>query len=141
MKKIYTACMFASILIFSGCSKDFLKSYDNRIVGTWRITDVNRIGLGGSSSDLPFTNGTFTFFNNGTLEYTNSANALFKGSWDIVKKAQGDQTVKSLQITAVDFTNQQVLTQYYDEMNFVGTDHFKASVNSSFHTYVTHFRR
>ncbi|MEO8413681.1 MAG: hypothetical protein ABI472_08475 [Ginsengibacter sp.] len=140
MKRIYTA-MVASVFIFSGCSKDFLKSYDNRIVGIWSITDVNRIGFGGSTSDLPFTSGIFTFYDNGSLEYTNSANVLFKGSWDIVKKIQGDQHVKSLQITAIDFTNQQVFTQYYDEVNFTGTNHFKATINSGFHTYVTHFRR
>ncbi len=139
--RAFYIAMVASIFIFSGCSKDFLRSYDNRIVGTWRITDVNRNGLGGSTSDLPFTSGTFTFFDNGSLEYTNSANVLFKGSWDIVKKPQDDQRVKSLQLTAVDFTNQQVLTQYYDEMNFTGTNHFKATITSSFHTYVTHFRR
>ena len=141
MKKIYTVFMIATIFIFSGCSKDFLKSYDNRIVGVWRITDVNRFGLGGSTSNLPFTDGTFTFFDNGTLEYINAANGLFKGSWDIIKKMQDDQSVKGLQITAVDFVNQQVLSQYYDDMNFTGTNHFKATINSGLHTYVTHFRR
>ncbi|MEO6231641.1 MAG: hypothetical protein ABJB11_11380 [Ferruginibacter sp.] len=141
MKKIYTAGILISTLLFSGCSKDFLKSYDTRILGTWKITDVNRIGLGGSSANLPFTSGTFTFFSDGQLTYVNSANVTFKGSWDIVKKYQDDQTLRSLQITAVDFTNQQVLSQYYDDMNFTSTNHFKATVNSTFHTYVTHFRR
>ena len=129
------------IFILSGCSKDFLKSYDTRIIGTWRISNVNRQGFGGNTFDLPFREGTFTFFANGSLNYTNSANAIFKGSWDIIKKAQGEQGVRSLHITAVDFTNQQVLTQYYDDMNFTGTNQFKADINAGFHTYVTHFRR
>ena len=141
MKKIYTVSILFFILLFSACSKDFLKRYENRIVGTWRITDVNRIGFGGSTSHLPFTTGTFTFFDNGSLDYVKSANVTFKGSWEIVKKIRENETVHSLQITAVDFTNQQVLSEYYDDINFTGTNHFKANINSDFHTYVTHFRR
>lgn len=141
MKRIYTISILFSIFLVYGCSKDFLKSYDNRIVGTWRISDVNRVGLGGNTSNLPFTSGTFTFYANGSLDYSNSVNVNFTGSWDIVKKVRDNETVRSLQITAVDFTNQQVLTQYYDDMNFTSTNHFKATINSNFHSYVTHFRR
>jgi len=141
MKRIYTLSILFSILFVSGCSKDVFKRYDKRIVGTWRISDVNSVGFGGNTSDLPFTSGTFAFYANGTLDYVNSANAVFKGSWDIVKKTPEKETVRSLQITAVDFTNQQVLSQYYDDMNFSGTDHFKATIQSGFQSYVTHFRR
>jgi hypothetical protein len=49
--------------------------------------------------------------------------------------------VRSLQITAVDFTNQQVLTTYYDEITFTGTDRFRANSFSGWRTYVTQFRR
>ena len=141
MKKIYTIGIIALVIIFSGCSKDFLKSYDDRIVGVWTISKVNRVGFGGNTYDLPFREGTFTFYAGGRLDYHNAENVLFKGSWDIVKKVNGENRVKSLQVTAIDFTNQQVLTQYYDEMDFLGTNHFKASINVSFHNYVTHFRR
>ena len=141
MKRIYTLSTLLSLVLFSGCSKDFLKSYENRIVGTWRISDVDRFGLGGNTNNLPFTSGTFTFYENGTLNYVNSANINFKGNWEIVKKVINDETVRSLQVTAIDFTNQQVLAEYYDDMNFVSTNHFKANILSNFHTYVTHFRR
>jgi hypothetical protein len=143
MKKIYALGILFSLSLLSGCSKDFLKSYDKRVVGTWRISAVNRVGIGGGGDidNLPFHNGFITFYENGTLEYTNAANVLFKGSWDIVKKRREDQTYRSLQITAIDFTNQVVLSQYYDDMNFVGSDHFKTSIIYGFHTFVTHFRR
>ena len=49
MKKIYTIAFVTCLLIFSGCSKDFLKSYDDRIVGEWSISKVNRVGFGGST--------------------------------------------------------------------------------------------
>ena len=146
MKKIYSAIIFFSLILTGGCSKDFLKSYDRRIIGTWRITDVNRVGLGGDTGNLPFADGSFTFYENGSLDYTSSANIIFKGTWDIKKKTNYNNSdnasqVHSLQITAVDFTTQQVLGEYYDDINFVGTDHFKAKIISNFHTYVTHFRR
>ena len=142
MKKIYTTSLLISFLFFSGCSKDILKSYDERIIGDWKITDVNRVGFGGNIDNLPFKDGTFTFRGDGSLTYVNSNGAVYKGSWEIVKKWYDDQDVRrSLQITAVDFTNQNVLSEYYDDVNFTGTNRFKANIISNFHTYVTHFRR
>ncbi len=141
MKRIYIFCILFCLVIYSSCSKDFLKSYDNRIIGTWTVTDVDRFGLGGSITALPFTSGKFTFHKNGTLNYVNSSNLTFNGNWEIVKKVINDQTVRSLHITAIDFTNQQVLAEYYDDMQFTGTDRFRANIIKGLHTYVTHFRR
>ncbi len=140
MKKLFLFFISFCILLLFGCSKDFLKRYEKRIIGTWRISDINRIGIGGSSN-LPFTSGTFTFHDDGSLEYINSANTIFKGTWQIDKKVMDDQTYRSLQITAVDFNNQQVLSEYYDNIIFTSTNHFKAEINSNFQTYITHFRR
>ncbi|MDB5278693.1 MAG: hypothetical protein JWR61_3648 [Ferruginibacter sp.] len=141
MYKILAFTLILILVIFNGCSKDFLKSYDKRIIGTWRIDDVDRLGLGGSTSQLPFVNGRITFFENGTLDYTNAANEKFTGNWELSKKIKNEETVHSLQITAVDFTNQKVLSEYYDDMQFMSTNHFKANIVSTFHTYITHFRR
>lgn len=145
MKKIYTSVFVLSILLLAGCSKDFLKSYDDRIIGTWQITDVNKFGIGGSISDLPFREGSFSFMKDGTLTFTDAAGAVFKGTWDIQKKyidSGDDETVyHSLQITAVNFTTQEVLGQYYDDINFTGTNHIKAKIISGAHTYVTHLER
>jgi len=141
MKINYAAILLIAVLLFVGCSKDFLKSYDKRIVGTWEITDVKNAGLFGSSSSLTFTSGTFTFLEDGSLEYTNSANDIYEGTWNIIKKTAEDNTVQSLQITAVNFTSQEVLSAYYDDVSFLGTDHFTASTQTTFTTYVTHFRR
>ncbi|CAN5230871.1 hypothetical protein BH11BAC5_BH11BAC5_52760 [soil metagenome] len=139
-KKISFTIVFLLVIV-AGCSKDFLKRYDKRIIGTWRIDDVDRFGFGGSTSQLPFTNGSFTFYENGTLDYTNAANEKFRGTWELSKKIKNEETVHSLRITAVDFTNQKVLSEYYDDMQFMSTNHFKANIVSTFHTYVTHFRR
>src|SRR3982750_1354031 len=129
MKKIYTLSLLFSVLLFAGCSKDFLKSYDTRIVGTWRITDVNRIGFGGNTDKLPFTNGTFNFYEDGKLTYVNEANVTYQGSWNIEKRVIEDETVRRLQVSAVDFNTQQILTEFYDDITFVGTNHFKAEIS------------
>jgi hypothetical protein len=143
MKKIYTSVFVLSFL-FSGCSKDFLKSYDERIIGTWQITDVNKVGIGGSTGNLPFRQGSFSFMNDGTMTFTNASGETFKGRWNIQKKIMNDDNgavYHSLQITAVNFTTQQVLGEYYDDINFTGTNHIKARVISGSHTYVTHLER
>ena len=141
MKKIYISVIAFFLFILIGCSKDFLKSYEHRIVGTWTITDVNRVGLGGNTNNLPFKQGTFTFNEDGSLIYTNLSGAVYHGSWEIRKKWVDDKHIQSLQVTAVDFVSQNVLTEYYDDLNFTGTNRFKANIVSDFHTFVTHFRR
>ena len=109
MKKIYTTVIAFPFLFLMNCSKDFLKSYEHRIAGTWTITDVNRVGLGGNTNNLPFKQGTFDFDDDGSMTYTNLSGAVYKGSWDIRKKWIDDKHVQSLQITAVDFASQNVL--------------------------------
>lgn len=141
MKYICTLSIVLSLGMCTGCSKDILKKYDKRIIGTWRITGVNHFGLGGNTDNLPFTDGSFTFNEGGSMTYINSANVTYRGNWDIVKKTIGDETVRGLKIFVADYIGQQTLSEYYDDMNFTGTDHFKANINSGFHAYVTHFRR
>jgi len=127
--------------MFAGCSKDFLKSYDRRIVGSWHISDINTTGFGGNSGNLPFQEGQFTFNNDGTLTYSNSSGTVYTGTWNIERKNYNESVYQSLEISAVNFSNQSVIAEYYDDSDFTGTDHFKAKVEQGLHTYVTHFRR
>ncbi len=141
MKKIYFSLIAFTLFLFSGCSKDFLKSYDRRIVGTWHISDLNTTGFGGNSDNLPFREGDFTFHDDGTLIYSN-AGITYTGTWNIEKKTNVNETVsQSLEITAVNFNNQSIISEYYDDIDFSSTDHFKAKIEQGLHTYVTHFRR
>jgi hypothetical protein len=140
MNRIFTLSLL-SLFAFSGCSKDAFKRYEKRIIGTWEITDVDRYGIGGSTSSLPFRAGQFTFREDGTLTYVNANNDSYTGTWEIVKKMDDDDRLQSLQVTAIDFNNQHVLSEYYDDLNFTGKDRFKANTASGAHTYVTHFRR
>ena len=138
MKKLYLLLLPALLM---GCSKDFLKPYDDRIEGgTWELYDVNSFGIGGGYS-LSFTNGKFRFFDNGELEYTDADGNLYEGSWNIRKEYVGDETTRQLIITAVDFASQRVVSETFDDMQFTGTDRFKAFIYGGSRTYTFKFKR
>jgi len=138
MKKLYLLLLPALLM---GCSKDFLKPYDDRIEGgTWELYDVNSFGIGGGYS-LPFTNGKFRFFDNGDLEYTDADGNFYEGSWNIRKDYVGDETTRQLIITAVDFASQRVVSETFDDMRFTGTDKFRAFVYAGSRSYTFKFKR
>ncbi len=138
MKKVY---IFTFLLfLFTGCSKDFLKSYDRRIIGTWVIDDIDRYGFSGLDN-LPFKQGgIFTFGRDGEAIYTFDG-ATYSGSWDIRTQSFGDETVRALQITVVDFNSQRVLSDYFNDMRFVSTNRFNAFIEYNTRTYVYRFKR
>lgn len=135
MKKLYPAFIF-SILLLTGCKKDL----EDKLAGTWNISDTKRLGIGGDLDHLSFKAGRFTFYDNGKLDYISPSNVAYKGSWDI-ETHNNDQSSQSLHITAVDFNTQEILTEFYDEIRFESPNHFKVTIRSSGHSYVTHFRR
>lgn len=142
MKKFYASVFIFSLFISAGCTK----AYQDRIVGTWRIDDIDKFGIGGSISNLPFKEGgSFSFLDDGTMTYTNSSGSLFKGTWSIQKKVLPDddnsRVYQSLQITAVNFTTQEVLGEYYDDIDFRGSNHIRAEKAIGSRKYVTHLRR
>jgi hypothetical protein len=153
MKKYYLIFIFTIIVLPISCSKDFLKSYDKRIQGTWRLTDIDRFGFGSASTQL--SNGLFTFQDDGKLIYVNDAGDSSTGSWNINRRwSQGncytdadgnrncnDRYIKSLGISVVNFSNQQFLSEYFDEINFTGTNRFNAQIYLGAGTCVFRFRR
>jgi hypothetical protein len=149
MKKIYFYLLIPlSLVIFTGCSKDIFKNYENRIEGTWRLDDVDRIGFGNTS--LVFTEGRFTFMEPGKLEYTDRFGGFYQGSWEIRNQLLrgncdngdcNDRNVKTLSITAIDFQTRDVKTENFDEIKFTGTDKFNAYIYLNSTTYVFRFRR
>jgi hypothetical protein len=147
MKKIYSSLLIPlALVLFTGCSKDILKNYEDRIEGTWRLDDVDRLGFG--SSSLTFTEGRFIFSPGGKLEYTDRFGGTYQGSWEIRKRRiQGncnecdDQTVRSLSITAIDFATRDVKTENFDDIKFTGTNKFNAFIHYNARTYVFRFRR
>jgi hypothetical protein len=153
MKKIYSL-LFISFLI-SSCSKDALKSYEDRIEGTWRLSDVDRRGFGGSISNLPFTEGEFTFNAGGNLVYKSNTGIVYQGGWDIDRhtisngcntddngnQTCDDQLIRTLHVTAIDPAIGDVKTENFEEIVFTSTNKFKAYIRNGLHTYLFHFRR
>ena len=149
MKKIYFYLLIPlTLVIFTGCSKDIFKNYENRIEGTWRLDDVDRIGFGNTS--LSFTEGRFRFMEPGKLEYTDRFGGLYQGSWEIRNQILrgncdngdcNDRNVKTLSITAIDFQTRDVKTENFDEIKFTGTDKFNAYIYLNSTTYVFRFSR
>ncbi len=141
MKPLYLLTF--SLLLFTSCSKDFLKKYDKRIIGTWTLTDVDSRGIGGTVSNLPFQDGTFVFGDEGSLTYTNGAGVAYTGNWDINKNpAAGDGgAIHELSINVVDYATQELRSELFENMDFTRTNRFKAYIYSGAHTYVFHFSR
>jgi hypothetical protein len=154
MKKLYLLSTLSLIaLVFSGCSKDVLKPYDDRIEGYWTLTDVDRIGFG--SIPLDFTEGYFYFDPSGRFEYTDRSGNLYEGSWDIRKEwIRGscylddygnsicdDRYVKNLRIDATDYNTRDTKSEFFDEMQFTSTNRFKAYIYAGSRTYIFRFKR
>jgi hypothetical protein len=143
MNKHYTLIFLSSftLLMVAGCSKDFLKPYEDRIEGgTWELHDIDRRGIG-SSYDPQFNGGRFNFYDGGELYYVDQAGNEYEGSWNIRKYDSEQGRVRTLTITAIDFQNQRVLTENFDDMEFTGTDRFRAYVYSGGKTTVFRFKR
>ena len=141
MKKLYLLLFPLLFMLAAGCSKDFLKSYDDRLDGgTWTLNDVNSIGIG-SRYSLAFTSGSFQFFDNGQLEYVDGQGNLYKGSWNIRKEYLSDGTRRQLHISAVNFQTQEVISEIFDDMQFTGTNRFKAFIYAGTRTYTFKFKR
>lgn len=139
MKKVYFVSF--AFMLLAGCSKDFLKRYDDRIVGDWYISKVTRFGVGGNFDDLPYREGQFSFKNDGSLTFTDDSGNVSNGTWDIQKRNINGEVIRTFQVNTVDFNSQVVRSEFYDDMQFRSTNHFVATINNSFRSFVTHFRR
>jgi hypothetical protein len=141
MKKIYLLIVPCILLLITACSKDFLKSYDKRITGgTWELHDVDNFGIG-SRYNAPFTNGFFTFLSSGELEYRDTRGNVYEGTWDIRYDRQQDPQIRRLTITVTDFNTRDVLSESFDNIEFTGTNRFKALINNGSRTYTFRFKR
>lgn len=143
MKKFYTIFLaVSSLFLFNSCSKDILKSYEDRIIGIWELEEVNRVGIGGDVSDLPIKEGSiFEFNEHGALTFTDINGDIYTGSWDIERAYYDEQQIRSLHIAVVNFATQQMRSELFEEIRFTSTNKFKGFIRQGAHTYVFHFER
>ncbi|SDC22286.1 hypothetical protein [Niabella drilacis] len=139
---------FLFLCITAGCSKDFFKPYSERIIGRWELYDTNKIGLG--SSRIVYSEGSFQFSSDGSFFYTRRSGAQYAGTWRLKKytvtvtNSEGQQSSEqkhSLLLSATNIEDQQVLAENFDDLNFTGTDRFKAEVSNNFNTVTYKFKR
>jgi hypothetical protein len=136
MTKLYLSLL--SVILLSSCKKDF----DEDIIGTWNITEVNVPGFGNTvPAGLPFKDGTVSFHQDGSAFYTNTTGTVYQGKWSLERKRQGESNYYTLLISVVHFPSQQILLDAFDDVIFLRKDHFKAEVSFDNKTYVTHFKR
>jgi hypothetical protein len=156
MKKIYPLVLLPLLfLVLAGCSKDFLKSYEDRIDhGTWELFDIDKKGIGSGDMTLPFTGGFFEFDPSGSLLYRDQAGNEYQGSWDMGTHTTSDcntdadgntdcsyNQVRTMSITVVNFRTQQVMTEFFEEIKFTDTNRFRAFIRRGLKTYVFFFKR
>ena len=154
MKQHYT--LFLLLLIFcTGCSKDFLKRYEDRLEGEWRLSDIDRRGIGNSSSFPIRVGDRFQFLEDGSLLFTRATGQQLEGNWDVRRIwTNGNcytddfgnydcntRRVKTLQLAAADFATQEIISVHFDEIQFTGTNRFKGFIYDGWKTYVFRFRR
>jgi hypothetical protein len=138
MKKLYIFSILSlTMFISNSCSKDFLKAYEDRIEGTWKLEDIDKRGIGGDIDNLPFREGgIFEFQNGGALVFTDVNGDQYSGSWDIERAYYEDNYVRSLHLAVVNFTTQQVRSELFEEIRFTGTNRFNGFIRQGMRTYV-----
>jgi hypothetical protein len=149
MKKIYL--LFFISFLLAACTRQ----YQDRIIGTWNLVDIDKRGIGGSISNQTFQNGTFTFREDGTITWTTPGGVDYHGSWDIDWESRqnncytdsdgGQQCnydeVMELFVSVTDPISQHTKKERFDEIQFTSSNRFKAIIYSDFQTYIFIFRK
>lgn len=141
MKYLYSSLLLIAVVFtLSSCTKkSWLRPYDDRIEGSWEITDVYKTGFG--NTNLAFDGGLFTFYGSGRLAYEDGYGGYYEGDWDFRNINTGDGTIKTLKVYCVDHVNGDVLGEFFDEVVFTGTNRFEAYIYDGPRTYTYKFRR
>lgn len=122
MKKIYAAFFPLFLLLFTACKKEHpADPYNDQLIGsTWRLVKIDAPNY----INPPFANGSFTFKPKGQLEYVDINGNSYNGSWYITYH---EETVKHfLYLSIVDPEHNAVISQFYDDIEFIGTEYFTA---------------
>ncbi len=133
---------------FSSCRKNLP---ENRIVGSWKLVDVERKRLFNSETiTTGYESGTFTFFANGMASFTDAAGTL-NGNWNMRKSRDGyydgngnwqtdERTVFIINVQ--DFPNNRVINLYFDRIDFRWSgDKLFAFIDGASYRYRYDFRR
>lgn len=146
--KLYIFSLALIFLALGSCRK-WLP--ENRIVGTWRLVDVEKRRLLNSEElTTDYESGTFVFNNNGTAAFSDSAVQL-DGTWSMRRERDGyydddgdwnsdGRTI--LVVRLYNFSANKVLDWYFDRIDFRSSgDKLIAFMDGASYTYRYDFRK
>lgn len=154
MRNKFTLIALLSSLIFlTGCSKDILRPYEDRLEGgTWRLDRVSEVGFPRSS--ITILRGDYTFYSDGSMIYQDRYGGFFEGDWQIRKFLSDECYIddwgnsvcnseywRELTIYAVDYDTRERIRIIFDDIRFTGTNTFKGYIYDVGGTYIFTFRR
>lgn len=142
MKKYLSLLVIGLFVFLSSCTKEMFWSPERRIVGTWELAEITKIGLG--SREVIFDRGVFTFYDDGNLEYAVGNREVYSGKWKMNSRYIDDydgsrERVSSLSISVTDSNNRVMLTELFDDIYFMSSRRFKAEINGASYTYYYDF--
>ncbi len=123
-KNILLISVFLCAAIITSCTKEMFMSPERRIVGSWELVSVTKMGIGVDRNDFEY--GYFTFFRNGSVNYaeTRTARSTFEGNWRMnTYYAQdcyecADDRITSLTISVYDSDLKMMKTELFEEIIF-----------------------
>jgi len=135
------------VVVAAGCKKDAVAT--GNLQGSWYIKKITGINGFTSTAGLDFTNGVFTFNNDGSLDYKEGMGATYKGTWNLTDinqvgncstAADGTQSCNyfwetTLQLDVVKVGGLQKKTAYFEFFEFIDTTNFKVQLVPS-HEYI-----
>jgi len=129
MKKIYLTCIPALFLLFIACKKDKLPPPIENLLTSkkWELYDYQSPYYTNFSG---FFNGTLSFIRGGRVEYIDTAGQIYTGTWEHAYHADTDKN--NLMVKVKNPVTQEEKFEYYDQIEFLDTYHFKAYVYAGF---------
>ncbi|MBZ4190948.1 hypothetical protein [Niabella beijingensis] len=144
MLKTTTALLF--LLAVSACSKDAFKRYEKRIIGDWQVEEIKSYGFG--SLRIDFGEGDYRFSEDRSFSFTGRTGTEYRGKWEIRKYWEGgncddcsSDRIRTLMISAVNDQSGELKSDYFNDIQFTGTDRFNATMANGSRTRVFKFRR
>lgn len=146
--KLYSILLLLILILFSSCMK-WLP--ENRIVGNWKLTDVEkRSAFNNTPITSGYENGVFIFHENGTAVFTDTSGTM-NGNWNIRNEQQGyyekdgnrqNNNGNVLIVKMYNFSSNRVIEWHFDEVYFRSSGkRIQAFIRSPSLRYCYNFRK